>query len=72
MKYIPNTGQILDQEEELRNKILPSISVSKGWYSQQLQPSRAQLVSPEGTLEGIQEDLPFGSHQTTTTLHSES
>ena len=72
MKYIPNTSWILDQEEELRNKILSSISVSKGWYSQQLQPSRAQLVSPEGTLEGIQEDLPFGSHQTTTTLHSES
>ena len=72
MNYLPNTGQILDQEKELRNKIVPSISVSKGRYSQQLQPSGVQTVSPKGILEGNKEYLPFGNHQTTATLSSES
>ena len=52
MKCLPNIGQISDQEEELRNGILPAISVNKWCHSHQwLQP--LPTVVSRWTLRGL-------------------
>ena len=47
----PNTGQILDQEKELRNGLFPVKSINKD-ESSAIPVLQCELVSPEGTQEG--------------------
>ena len=48
---LPNTGWILDQEEELRNGISPAKSINKDVTSSAIPVLQCELVSPEGTQE---------------------
>ena len=72
MKCLSSIAQISDQEEELRNQILPAISVKNISQSSIIAvTSDGELVSPEGTQEGNKEYLPSSRHQTTATLEVE-